>query len=409
MGELAKINQGALTEIVQSLPGHVDWIQRNHDKGINKGVELLNSITSNGGRITTREQYDEVGKYLENAKKAKAAMLERRSPVTQLMDSYRKVFTSLENDFDEKNLATVPGQLKAMRDRYAADAERARQQKAREAQEQALAEQALETYKAGVREECYAHMKYLCDECAKLMKKQFDAITLKNYYAIKTYIENFKEEVTKGMMIGKIQTECHVKVPENLPNGLSRDFNALQQIRMEVYNSCESELMMSFTLFCRKTKQNYLDLMVAKKQQLELAEKDAAKAAEQEAEIKRKLAEDAAKAEQERKETEAKERQKAEMEAQQRIAMGLFGSMEQAGVDTGVKTKTKKVLRITSKQAFLSLLNYWWLNEGQSLDIDELSKTFKKMITYAEKRANAKESEMVTGEGIEFIDEVTAK
>lgn len=401
--ELARINPEALTATVQQLPDITAWIQRNHDKGLAKGQALLDTLEGNGGSMDD-QMYASAGEFIELAKKCKKLMNEKRAPITQLMDSYRSVFTSLENDFDVTKHDSIPGKLQAYRNRYAAEVERKRQEEARKANAEAMKAQALERYKSDVLAEWQAYVKWLCEYCVEAIKKQFDAMTLQNYEGIKDYIENFKELLPMTKLLGNLQTESRVARPNEIPE----DYN-LAEVRMQVYTANCKAMEGQFADVARKTKQTYLDMLSAKKNQLELAAFDKDAALQAEAEIKAHEQAEAEKLRQEQEQAAMRTKQEAELKGQQAVTATLFSSMEQAGQAAAVKTKTKKVLRITSPEGFLPLLTYWWSNEGCHQSVEDLTKTFKKMITYAEKAANGKNQEFVQGEGITWEDEVTAK
>ena len=50
-----------------------------------------------------------------------------------------------------------------------------------------------------------------------------------------------------------------------------------------------------------------------------------------------------------------------------------------------------------------------WINEGQTLPVEELEKIFKKMITYCEKQANSKEQKHIESQFISYEADVKAK
>lgn len=401
--ELARINPETMAATVQSLPQITTLIQSQHDKGVALGQALIDTIQANGD-VVTPELYEQIGEYIDKAKRCKAMMYDKRSPITQLMDSYRKVFTGLEGDLDVTDPKSVPGILQQYRNKYAAEVERKRQEEARKANAEAMKLQAVERYKADVLAEFQARVNWLCEQCPVQIKMQFDKMDLKNYEGIRNYIENFKERLSMDQLVGKLPMESRLPRPAEIP----ADYN-LTEVRMKVYTANCKAMEDQFAAVAAKAKQNYLDMLTAKKEQLELAVFDEEAAKAKEAELKAHEQAEAEKLKREQEEAAAKAKMEAELKGQQTVAASLFAGMEQAGMQTEVKTKTKKVIKITSKNAFLSLLNFWWINEGQNLELEDLQKTFKKMITFAEKKANGKAQEIVTGEGISWEDEITAK
>ena len=56
------------------------------------------------------------------------------------------------------------------------------------------------------------------------------------------------------------------------------------------------------------------------------------------------------------------------------------------------------------------MLMMWWQEEGCTLSVEELTKTFKKQLTFCEKLANAKEgARFIDDESVCYEDEVKAK
>jgi len=58
-------------------------------------------------------------------------------------------------------------------------------------------------------------------------------------------------------------------------------------------------------------------------------------------------------------------------------------------------------------EAFPEIITMWWTKEGCNLSIEELTKMFKKQITFCEKCA--KDGELIQSEHIYYEDEVKAK
>lgn len=56
----------------------------------------------------------------------------------------------------------------------------------------------------------------------------------------------------------------------------------------------------------------------------------------------------------------------------------------------------------------MQILSMWWAKEGCRMTDGELSKIFKKQITFCEKLAN-KEGEFISDESVQYIDDVKAQ
>lgn len=402
--ELQTINPETMAATVQSLPEITAWIAGNHDRGLAKGKALLDTIEANGGLDA---ETDEAAKaYIEAAGKCKSKMFEMRSPVTQLMDQYRKVFTSLEGDFDKTNTNTIPGKLQALRNKYAAELKAKAEAEARKAQEVSMQLQVLERYKQSVLGEFVNKVTAMTNQQVGYIRQSFENCNLENYDQVYAYIENMPEHFTLEQMVGNLCMHNGSAIP--LPQGFPADFNFVET-RMKIYTKAAAQQDAQYNQTIKQNKASYLEMLQAKKKQMELAKVDAEAAKAKAEEIKRHQEEEDRRIALEQQQAAEKARKEAELASQQGMAMSLFGNMEAQAAQPAVKTKTKKVIKIDSKNGYLQLLNFWWVNEGQNLDLDELAKVFKKMVTYAEKRANAKDPEFIQGEGITFEDEVIAK
>ena len=74
------------------------------------------------------------------------------------------------------------------------------------------------------------------------------------------------------------------------------------------------------------------------------------------------------------------------------------------------KTSVKKKISILTPEGFLPVLMMWWREEGRTLSVDELSKTFKKQLTFCEKLANAKDgARFIDDEAVCYEDEIKSK
>ena len=113
--------------------------------------------------------------------------------------------------------------------------------------------------------------------------------------------------------------------------------------------------------------------------------------------------------EEERKQREQQEAAARALEADKAMANSLFD--QQAAMVQGYtpKSKVKQRIKLLNPEGILPIISLWWSEEGCTLSTDELSKLFKKQITFAEKMANANEPRFVEHESVEYVEQVTAK
>jgi len=159
-------------------------------------------------------------------------------------------------------------------------------------------------------------------------------------------------------------------------------------------------------------RQNYIDQLPSKKKEVEEAEqlrKSNAEAAAQAAEEKKKRdEEERLKLEKEAKDREAKQSAEAAAKQQMNLAGSLFDQSAATVVPTPVKAKVTEKITVTNQAGFLEIYQMWWINEGQSLSIEELTKIHKKMITFCEKMAN-KEEKHIDSQFVKYEEDVKAK
>ena len=102
-------------------------------------------------------------------------------------------------------------------------------------------------------------------------------------------------------------------------------------------------------------------------------------------------------------------KQETAMRAQQSSIGSLFGAAAASIAPPPTNAKVKEKIAVLHQQGFIEIFQMWWINEGQSLPIEELEKIFKKMITYCEKQANSKEQKHIESQFIRYEADVKAK
>lgn len=136
---------------------------------------------------------------------------------------------------------------------------------------------------------------------------------------------------------------------------------------------------------------------------------DAAKAAKADEERRKREAEETAKQMAEIKKNEEEAKQATAMKAQKDAIGSLFDASAAVIAPPPTNAKVKEKIVVTHQQGFLDIFQMWWLNEGQSLPVEELEKIFKKMIGYCEKQANGKDQIHIQSKFIRYEAEVKAK
>lgn len=225
-------------------------------------------------------------------------------------------------------------------------------------------------------------------------------VTLENYDVSLLALRNIKAEADKGLSaewMGGLHTSLRIPlgvkvadVENELKHMLYKQFN--DQYVAEVGDTI-----------------NYtIDRLPSKKANLErMAKANAEEAARIKAEMEARQKAEAERMEKERAAREAEEKRKAEMERGAAEISSLFNAQAtMAGYQA--KTKVTKKINLLNPEGIMPVIALWWSKEGCTLSVEELSKMFKKQITFCEKLAN-KEDIFVNDESVEYVDEVKAK
>lgn len=332
----------------------------------------------------------EVANYIERSRKTVKAMNERRSAVTKLFDTIRSEFTSLENKIDPAKGGSIAYSLQALRNQYAKrkheEDERKRREKLMELERAAARnrlENDIETYmREGVTKEIR--------EACSLMEEKYNGVNQDNCVEVEEYINSQPEKLSDNIVSSLIE-----KKPENIT---SEEYTHICEIVLSRIWDSLSELYESEI---RKAKTYFVTLIPDKLKFL--SSKDNVNAEQEEIERHQREQREAElkKLEEEQKEILKKNEAKKEMDA-------LF-SQSQASVSIdGSKVKVSKKIVLSDAKGILPIISMWWSKEGCNLSVDELTKMFKKQITFCERIAN-KSDELIMDDSVSYVDNVTAK
>lgn len=397
--ELTIIQPENIQTIVSMTPENHRANVESHDKCISYGQQLLARIQQQG---MTDELDQQAAKYIDAARKTVAKMNDKRSPLTKLFDQIRSEFTRLEGEIDPSKSGTVPNQLQQLRNRFAAQKREEEERRRREEMMRQQIEQAIAQFRADLendwRYQLGAHIQQQCNDMSRLLA----SVTLDNFIIVE---EQFKKwDMTFPKFTVNVTKPFLVPEPEH---------NA---IMTDVWNTLKPGFTQQYAEELAKYRDSCLDRLPSKKQELERAAQASAEEAER---IRREMEErdraEAARQEAERKEAERKQREAAELKKQQTEMGSLFDQQAVAATTPVVegykpKTSVKQKLVPLAPEAFTEIFAMWWSGEGCKMTVEELSKVFKKQITYCEKLANSKTNPvLIKSELISYEDDVRAK
>lgn len=395
--ELAIIRKENIEVIVSSAPTAYNENTVSHDRCIDAGKALLARMQQG----MTDELDQEAATFIEKARKTVRKMNDKRSPLTKLFDDIRATFTGMENDIDASKNGSIPYMIQQERNKFAA--KKREEELARQREE--MRKQQIEQARSKYRSDCDAdymrqlkgHLSFYIDGLRNL----FSEVTLENYDRQGADIEkfdiNFPEDFLQTLRSAAPLPFAGLVSSEDLQNIRTASLNAIMRTFRDEF---KSELS--------KEKMHIQMLMPSKKMELERAAKASAEEAER---IRRQMKEreeaEAKRMELERQQREQQQRVEAEMKAAQETMGNLFDQASVSMPSYQPKTSVKKRLVPLNVEAFPEIFSLWWTKEGCNLTVDELSKTFKKQITFCDKCA--KEGVFIQSEHIYYEDEVKAK
>lgn len=389
----AAVSADNVKAVAAMAPVALEENRSSHSKCIAFGQKLLEEA-----QLGMTDDLDQrIAAYMEKARKTVKKMNEKRSPVTKLFDMLRANYTQLENEVDPSKAGTIPYRLQQARNSYAAkkreEAERERQRK----EMLVKVEQAKERYVADIVSDMQQGVSYELNNNLDMMDKIFRGVTLD------TYAEAQKK-------ISEYPCALHSITVRAVPSPLL-DKDVAEAIKQDTYNRHAPELLANYEQEMKLSRQRYVDMLPSKKAELEkAAQASAEEAARIRAEIERREEEERQRKQAELAKQEEERRKQAEMAAKNAEMGSLFASAQAAAPVYQPKASVKKKLFPMNAEAFVEIFKFWWLKEGCTLSVEELSKVLKKQLSFCEKSANDKTSpEFINSEHLYYEDEVKAK
>lgn len=366
-----------------------------HTRCLEAGNQLLARVKQEG---MTDALDMEIAKYIDKAKITVRKMNGKRSPVTQLFDQIRKVYTSMENDVDPSKAGSVPGQLQAYRNDYAKKKHEEEERRRREEAARQAKENAKARYNAEVAEDYNRQFNALINKSVNDLNDLDRQLAVYNYKTVSEALKEYSCELPESWaetIISSAQRPVELSTEEcraiqaGVMSGMLERFR--EQYRFEV----------------QSTRDDILDRLPSKRRELErMAKASAEEAARIKAEMEAKERAEAARKETERREREQREAAAAQLAAQKKEMDGLFGMAETAQYRP--KATVKKKVVVETADDIMKVVAFWWSQEGCTKSVEELCKEFKKQITYANNAANSKDNPRFISD-CRYEDDVKAK
>lgn len=389
-------------QIMQSAPATLQRNQASVSACNQTGQALLDTIEAEGG-ISSDELDATVSEYLEKTKITVENMNKRRKPLTQLLATVSKSFTSLESAIDIKSVTTIPYKLQQARNKYAAKKLEEQKKREEEARRIQLVENEKAQYKADITlllDTTYAN--YISRHINAL-NGMYDHATLASYNDVCRQIK--EANVTFNW------TDFANNVKDNFQT-FYMDAATRTSIKKELASIKKIEYTKRYSFELEDLKQSLIDRLPSLRKQLEEQEElrrtNAVEAARQEEQRKKEQQEQLRKQEEERKRKEEEAKAKAEADKAAAEVQAAFDFSAASMPSTPTKAKVKKKIQITNPQGFLQVYQMWFTREGINMSMEDLEKVHKKMLTYCEKVMN-KDGEEIKSVFVKYIDDVTAK
>lgn len=447
--ELQVINNSI--EIFKSAPDVLLANQERTRKALQVGQSILSQwqeafqIGDEEERLQVLQVVDErSNKFLVNCNNALKEQKELRASITQMMDNFKKMFTSAENDIDKTKAGSVPEQVQKNRDKYAHITHQIAERKRIEAEREAAKKQELINLKSKIEVSISNQFNDYLLKVKQRFVDNFNALKLDTFaddaHAIRIYEPNYSEaafqklqpeniylvNVTKEEYAGIVS-----EIKSNLFDGFKKDYTSqLTELKNDIVDKLKSkfdELTEERRIEVEAMEERKRQEEAERKRQEEIARaneaerkrleaeaaeakaKEAERLKELEAERKRQEDEKKKREEEERKrmeaeaaEARAKAEQEAEIKKQGEQTMLMF---EQEAAMAEVKTADARQgyeISVKHPAGYVQIFQYWFENAGKNLAIDKIGNTkLDQMKAFCEKQAH-KTDEKIESKFIEY-------
>lgn len=394
--ELIIVKPENIQTIVSAAPQSYRDNKMSRDRCIFAGQTILDAIAQQG---MTDELDRQAAEYIERARKTVKKMNERRSSVTKLFDEMRKEFTVMENTIDPTKADTIPYKLQSLRNTYVAQKREEEERRRREELARQQMAQARKQMIQDIEDDFNQQFNRFLNSVINQLTEQDNALTLDNYDIVMDTVKNYPSTLP-AEYLSNLCTSIRI------PSGITAD--EVRKAENEVKERISKKFTDMYSCEVQDNKDYILDRLPSKKANLErIAQANATEAARIKADMEERQRKDAAAKEEERRRKEEEERAKAELARKQSEMETLF-SVQATAQGYQPKVKVNQKIKLLNPEGITAIISMWWSKEGCTLSTDELSKMFKKQISFCEKLAD-KNGIYIEDESVVYIDEIKAK
>lgn len=402
--DLMVIKQSDVDLIAQQIPNAYDVSVKSHNACLNYGEKLLARIQQEG---MSDELDSEASLFITKSKATVKKINEVRSPATKMFDQFKKVFTTMENEIDVSKEGSIPFQIQAYRNQYAAKKREEEERRRAEELRKMQMEQARKQYRIDCEDELCQWINATINIRINHLSEIFSATTLANYAETDKILRSYQVTLPEDWDSRFVSM---VRLPSLLPR------EECASIRKDVRQTLmDRQFREQYKYALEEERDDLLTKLPSKKVELEkIAAVEAANAAEAErikAEMQEKERREAEARELERRKKEEEDRKAADAAKTASAVGDLFNSAASGTVVTyQSKTIVKKKVNVLNVEGFLDIFGMWWEFVGKNLTIEQLTKEFSKQITLVNKLANDTGTpRFIESEHLEYVEDVKAK
>lgn len=402
--DLMVIKQSDVDLIAQQIPNAYDVSVKSHNACLNYGEKLLARIQQEG---MSDELDSEASLFITKSKATVKKINEVRSPATKMFDQFKKVFTTMENEIDVSKEGSIPFQIQAYRNQYAAKKREEEERRRAEELRKMQMEQARKQYRIDCEDELCQWINATINIRINHLSEIFSATTLANYAETDKILRSYQVTLPEDW---DSRFTSMVRLPSLLPR------EECASIRKDVRQTLmDRQFREQYKYALEEERDDLLTKLPSKKVELEkIAAVEAANAAEAErikAEMQEKERREAEARELERRKKDEEDRKAADAAKTASAVGDLFNSAASGTVVTyQSKTIVKKKVNVLNVEGFLDIFGMWWEFVGKNLTIEQLTKEFSKQITLVNKLANdAGTPRFIESEHLEYVEDVKAK
>lgn len=399
--DITTIQELPVSQVMQTAPVSYEENAISRQRCMAAGTAILQEIEQNG----MDEALDaKAAEFIGKAQKTLAKMRDKRMPVTRLFDQVRKMFTAQENDVDPSAAQSVAWQLQQQRNKFAAYKRQLEEQerlKQLQLQQQKVNEQRYtDDVQADYRSLGFTMQRQAVDAINAI----FNNVTIDTYDAVTKQISEYSDSLPEEAFT---PARSSVQVPGNM------SMSQAIIIRKNTLTNIMPELRTQYAATIADVKQKLLSELPGKLDSLrkmaaviDEAEKEAMRI-----EMQKRDAEEKARLEAKMQEEKQRQEAAAKMAQQQAAINDMFNQSSTVSMtsETTTKVKVRQVIQLLSPDGIMPVIALWWQEEGCHMSIDELTKMFKRQVTFANKLANEAQPVLIDDESVTYVEEVKAK